>query len=143
MNKTRFTTEIEHSIRWGEMDALNHVNNAQYFSYFEDARIAYLANIGYGNVTIDVGTGPILANISCDFIKPITFPDTITIGVGTTRIGNSSMTVEYEIYSESVEEVVAKGSSVVVMIDYNTSKSILIPNWMRDKITELDQSILT
>lgn len=143
MGKTKFTTEIKTSIRWGEMDALNHVNNAVYFSYFEDARIEYLNSIGYGDVNVSSGSGPILANISCDFLKPLTYPDQIIVGVGTTRLGTSSMTVDYEVYSEKLEEVVAKGSSVVVMIDYNEGKSIPLPDWMRVKILERDKSLIT
>ena len=111
-NKTNYNFEISRKVNWGDMDALGHVNNAKYFSYFEEARIEYIFHLGFETVTQQDRTGPILANISCDFLRPIVFPDTLTIGTGVIKIGKASMQMDYEIYSEQQKTKVAKGTSV-------------------------------
>ena len=137
-SKTKYNVEMVREVRWGEMDALGHVNNAEYFSYFEDVRIAYMHKLGFTTVTSQNRLGPILASISCDFKKPILFPDTLTVGTGVSRIGNSSAQLDYEIYSEKYNEIVATGESVMVLMDYTEGKSIPIPEDIRKKIEEIE-----
>jgi len=136
--KSKFHFCITHDVTWGEMDALGHVNNAQYFTYFENVRVAYFRSLGFKAISADDETGPILAQISCDFRQPITFPDKLTIGVGITRIGNSSIQLDYDIYSVNEDSIVAEGKSVVVLINYRTGKSIPFTEEDREKIKAVE-----
>ena len=124
------------------MDALGHVNNAKYFSYFEEARIEYMFHLGFETVTQKDLSGPILANISCDFLRPIVFPDTLTIGTGVIKIGRSSMQMDYEIYSKQQDTIVARGTSVLVMMNYKEGKSIPVSDDIKSRIISLDPQVV-
>lgn len=120
------------------MDALGHVNNTLYFRYFEDARIAYFAKMGFTTFAVNSGEGPILAQTSCQFIRPVTFPDTLTVGVWVEKIGQSSMQMEHELYSHSQQSVVARASSVVVMVNYATGEKVRVSDEIREGVTRLE-----
>ncbi|MGZ6208377.1 MAG: acyl-CoA thioesterase, partial [Syntrophales bacterium] len=68
---------IEFPVAWGEMDAMNHVNNIVYFRYFESARIAYFEKADMFSYMTETGIGPILATISCKFKIPLSYPDKV------------------------------------------------------------------
>lgn len=106
----KFTFEMP--IRWGDLDAQNHVNNVVYFRYFEEARIQMFNAAGLdipGEVML------MLANINCDFVRPIEYPNTLLIENTVKKIGNTSMTYESIIRCKQDTEIVyAKSSSVVV-----------------------------
>lgn len=132
-----YPIQISCPIRWGEMDALGHVNNTIYFRYFEEVRLAYFKAIGFEAVTATHELGPILAQINCQFIQPLVFPDHITIGVWVPKIGNTSLHMHYEVYSEQIQSVVAEGTSVVVLINYKTGNKVPVSDQLRDQIQEL------
>src|SRR6478752_4362546 len=83
-------------VQWSEMDALGHVNNARFFTWFESARIALFERIGVAT-TGPAGIGPILATTSCDFLRPVVYPATLRVGVRVSKIGETSLGMEYEI----------------------------------------------
>lgn len=130
-----FTYRMEITVRWKDLDALNHVNNAQYFTYFEDVRIQYMRHLGYDPLNSHTNFGPILANINCDFKSPVAFPDTLSVGCGVTRIGNSSCNLDYDIFSQQQNKIVTFATSIVVMVNYQTGKSVSIPKEVREKMT--------
>ncbi len=131
-----YTFRIELVIRWKELDALNHVNNAQYFSYFEEARIQYFNYLKLDTNTNDSNKnkGPILAHVACNFLNPVLYPDTLSIGSGVTRIGRSSLDLDHDIFSYQQNKIVATAHSVIVMLDYQTGKSIPIDDEMKLRI---------
>ncbi len=133
-----FTYRMDIKVRWQELDALNHVNNATYFTYFEDVRIQYMRYLGYDSLNSHTGFGPILATVSCDFKSPVAFPDTLSVGCGVTRLGNSSLNLDYDIYSNQQNKMVTYGKSVVVMVNYKTGKPVPIPPEVRTKIKEIN-----
>ncbi|MDP2194899.1 MAG: acyl-CoA thioesterase, partial [Rhodocyclaceae bacterium] len=67
---THFVHTLRIPVRWGDMDALGHVNNTVYFRYTEQARIDWLESLGFA-VMVDVEEGPVIINASCTFFKPI------------------------------------------------------------------------
>jgi len=138
-----YPVSIDCAIKWGEMDALGHVNNTVYFRYFEDVRIEYFKELGLEAVTSDQEMGPILAQINCQFLMPVAYPDQLTIGVWVARIGNTSLQMDYEIYSKQHQQVVALGSSVIVMINYQTGAKIPVSDQLRSKIQDLQVNFKT
>ncbi|MGP4712712.1 MULTISPECIES: acyl-CoA thioesterase [unclassified Psychrobacter] len=101
------------SVQWGEMDAFNHLNNVVYYRYAESARIAYLQALGM----FDGSMVTMLAQSSCQYLRPVTYPDTLLIGVRCQRLGNTSMVVEYSYYSDAQQAIVATAEAVVVRLD--------------------------
>jgi acyl-CoA thioester hydrolase len=126
-------------VQWGDMDAFAHVNNTVYLRWFESARINYGVRIGLAELMARENIGPILASISCDYRRPITFPDTVHIGARISRIGRSSLTMDHRLISEAVGSIAAEGTSTLVLLDYNTHRSHPIPTPIREAIAALEE----
>lgn len=111
----------EMAVRWGDMDALGHVNNTVYFRYFEEARLALLECAG---LLPDADRAWVLAHASCDFIKPLLYPARIVVVLELLNFGRSSLELEVSIALASERDtVVARGRNVVVSIDPRTGRS--------------------
>lgn len=136
-----YPVHIERSISWGQMDAFQHVNNVEYFRFFEDARIAYfeamdIYDAGAANPFEEVG--PILAATSCQFKAPLTYPDEITIGARVTDLSDDRFSLEYAVSSESADRIVATGDSEVVTYNYREDHKVEVPDEWREAIRELE-----
>ena len=117
-------------VRWGDMDALGHVNNAEYLRYFEQSRIAWLDGLGFP--TTGVGNGPILAKASVTFLKPVVYPTEVEIRLYATRLGNTSFTLGAEIVNgRDAAERFAQGEFVTVWIDYAAARPVPVPDRLR------------
>ncbi len=124
----RFLHPIE--VRYGDLDPQGHVNNASYLTYLEQARIAYIRQLGLWESDSFLDVGIILADAQISFQKPIVFHDRIRVGVKITHLGNKSMTMQYQIMGEANEAIFASASTVLVTYDYHQQATILIPeNW--------------
>jgi acyl-CoA thioester hydrolase len=131
-----FAVTISQPVQWGEQDGLGHVNNLHFIRWFESARIAYLLKCGV-EIT-NSGVGPILAAVSCNFRKQVTYPDLLIVGARVTRIGRSSMAIEHQLWSEQLQTVAAEGDSTVVMFDYQNQKSFEISKELRSRIEAIE-----
>ncbi len=132
--------QITLPIAWGDMDAFQHVNNVMYFKYFESARIKYFESVAAMKEMNHTGIGPILAHTSCQFKRPLTYPDTITVGAKVKSMGNSSFVMEYMITSEVLKgQVAAVGEGVIVMVNYKTGEKVPISDEMRKAIEVLQK----
>lgn len=117
-----FPFRVSLPVLWGHMDAFQHVNNVIYFRYLESARIAYFEEAQLMKSIEKTGIGPILAETSCRYIKPLRFPDTIDVGCRTTVIRESEMEQDYAIYSRRLNKIVAVGWALIVAYDYKSLK---------------------
>lgn len=105
---------IHHQIiQWGEMDAFNHLNNVVYYRYAESARIAYLQALGM----FDGSMVTMLAHSSCQYLRPVAYPDTLLIGVRCQRLGTTSIVIEYAYYSRQQQAIVATAEAVIVRLE--------------------------
>lgn len=125
-------------VQWGDQDAYQHVNNVVYFRWYESARIAYTMRLGLGDLMRIQKIGPILASITCDFRRPITFPDTVHIGSRVTRIGRTSFTMEHALVIASARAIAAEGKSTIVVYDYKSSTPVPVPDDARVAISALE-----
>lgn len=123
-------------VQWGDQDSFGHVNNTVYFRWFESARIAYCMRLGLSGKAEAIG--PILASITCNFRRQLTFPDTVHIGARVSRIGRTSLTMEHLAISERTGSVVADGPSVLVIFDYDAGKPHAVPGKIRESIEALE-----
>jgi acyl-CoA thioester hydrolase len=137
-----FPVTIDIPVAWGEMDAFGHVNNVVYFRYFETARIAYMRALGE-EFTQNSGVGPILASIGCRFKFPLTFPDTVRVGVRVTEMGADRFTALHRVVSLRHQRIAAEGEGVVVSYDYATGKKAPLPDALRRAIEALEARAAT
>jgi acyl-CoA thioester hydrolase len=117
-------------VRWGDMDALGHVNNTVYFRYAEQARIDWLAELGIRDI-VAVDAGPVLINASCTFLKPVTFPATVEVRTLIGKPGRSSLPTYYEMRVVGSDELYAEGAAKIVWWNPKTGKSLELPEFIR------------
>lgn len=126
-----FRTEL--SVRWGDMDAFNHVNNAEYLRYLEEARIQWLLQ---AEVSITGDTAPVLAASTLNYRQPIEWPNQVVVELFVERVGNSSMTIGHRLLSSVDPSVLhCDGNVVIVWIDKRSGKSVSLPGALRESIT--------
>jgi len=142
MNKLldEFAFQLEMDVEWGDMDALQHVNNVEYFKYFQKARIAYFEKNNSDNLFTESRISTILASTQCKFIYPLKYPDTIVIGARVDSIANDYFTMKYAVISNNNQRLVAIGDAKVVMFDYEKNKKASIPEVIKDRIIELEKT---
>ena len=132
----KFKTPI--AIRFSDIDAVGHVNNAIYLTYFEVARFAYWKEITDWNLRKD---GVIVGRSEVNYLKPITLEDEIYCYVRTTRIGNSSFDMMHLLVrvTPNGEEICTTGKTVCISYDYRQNKSVPIPDREREKMIAHDE----
>lgn len=126
-------------VRWNDMDALGHVNNAVYVSYFEIARGAFINKaIPQWDWTRNIF---LIANVNVDYHKELLLTaENPKVYVRTSKIGGKSFTLEFVLTSEeSGHEIIhASGSSVQIMFDPQIRQTTQIPDWIRESFTSFD-----
>jgi acyl-CoA thioester hydrolase len=113
-------------LRWGDMDALGHVNNVVYFRLMEEARVQLFSG---SNAGLPEGKMIVLAHASCDFAKPIVYPGSVRVIQKLVRIGRSSL--ELDVVLERADQpgtVYASGRNVLVFADVASGKSAPWPD---------------
>jgi acyl-CoA thioester hydrolase len=117
-------------IRWGDMDAMGHVNNTIYFRYMEQARIEWLESLGYG-VAVTCDEAPVIVNASCTFIVPFTYPGTVEVRTYVGRPGRSSLQTWHDLTKVGEDTLYAEGAAKMVWTRPSTGKSIPLPEALR------------
>ena len=129
-------------VLWGDMDGFGHVNNIIYLKWCETSRIELFRSIWnykIGNMEEVLergGVGPILANFNMDYKYPVKYPDEIRIETYLTHIGNSSMGIGHELFSQNTDKLVAKANSVIVMLNYVSNDKVIIGDKDREILSQ-------
>ena len=124
-------------IRFRDLDALGHVNNAVYITYFEMAREGYVKAIKLASdasAPADERFPFIIAEISCTFLAPVTLDTDLVVYLRTSRMGNSSFDFDYLLVDEASNCLMARGKSVQVSYDYKAGKPVRLPDEIRGLI---------
>ena len=127
-----FSTDID--IRFRDLDAMGHVNNAVFFTYFEYGRLKFF----YSEPKKDKFPGFtfILAHISCDYIKPITLNDKLTLQIWVNEIGGKSFKFRYQLINSIDSSIIfATGESVQVCFNYQKNASMPVPDELREQLS--------
>jgi len=125
-------------LRYSDLDPQWHVNNARILTFLEQARFTYITELGLfkGNNFFDLGL--IVADVHVAYTAPIELGQSVRVGVRTSRIGNKSLTFEYQVEDENAHQVLAKGETVMVAYDYHTRTSMPVPAEWRQVIGKFE-----
>lgn len=131
-------------IRFSDIDRLNHVNNACYLNFFELGRVHYFNQV-LGGVINWAESGFVLARTEIDYIEPLYLNDEIRCYTRVQKLGNKSLVVENTIVrlTKNGEVVSARGTGVLVAMNYLTNESIVLPEEWRKLISEFEAINLT
>ena len=120
-------------IRWGDMDALGHVNNTVYFRYMEQTRVEWLDRLGF-----DLGAkhdeGVVIVNASCTFLLPLTYPGDVEVRMFFDKPGRSSLQTHYEMRKVGADTLYAEGAAKMVWVSMATGKSAPLPDFILQSI---------
>ncbi|HEY6513727.1 MAG TPA: thioesterase family protein [Burkholderiaceae bacterium] len=120
-------------IRWGDMDAMGHVNNTVYFRYMETARIDWCRSIGC--MPEQSKQGPVIVNAYCSFIKQLRYPGDVRVKHFVTTVGKSSFDTFITMERSDEPDVVwAEGGARMVWLDFASNQSMPLPGWLREQI---------
>ena len=126
-------THTEH-IRFGDLDAMRHLNNVVFLRYFESARIAYLneALEQHDPVNRDGGFGFIFASCHIDYRSPGHFDEEVAIRVRPAEIGTKSLKLEFDM--RVGDRLLAEGNGVMVGYDYEAERTPALPEALKSKL---------
>jgi acyl-CoA thioester hydrolase len=132
--KKKLVHEMCLPIRWGDMDAMGHVNNTVYFRYLEIVRIEWMSSIGCQ--PDPQGEGPVIVNAFCNFYKQLEYPGDIRVKMYVSDPGRT--TFESWGTMERVDQpgvIFAAGGATTIWIDFPQQKSKTLPDWVRQLVS--------
>jgi acyl-CoA thioester hydrolase len=116
-------------VRWRDLDAFNHVNNSNYLTYLEEARLQWLQHVpGW----FDEHSMPVLAASELNYRRPIEWPAQLNVELFCERLGNSSVTIAHRIVNANDGGLYSDGKVVMVWMDPATGKPVPLPQSIRD-----------
>ena len=127
---------LEIPTRWNDNDVYGHVNNVEYYAFFDTVINAWL--IAEGGLDIHGGeTIGLCAESHCEFKAALAFPETVEAGLRVGRLGRSSVRYEIGLFRQGVEEPAATGWFVHVFVDREQRRSVEIPPPLRAALERL------
>ncbi len=122
-------------IRWGDMDAMGHVNNTVYFRYLETIRIDWFRAIG-----CDLnpgGEGPVIVNAFCNFYKQFEYPGDILATMYVSDPGRTTLESWCTLApAERPSEIYSAGGATTIWVDFPKQKAVALPDWVRTLVTD-------
>ena len=115
-------------LRWSDLDAFNHVNNARYLTFLEQARIEWFDTLDEPWVTAD--SAPVVASVTLNYKRPIEYPASVFVELFTEKLGNSSVVIGHRIVGED-GTLHCDGHVVAVWVDRRSGKPVPLPAGVR------------
>jgi acyl-CoA thioester hydrolase len=120
----------EEPVRFRDIDAMGHVNNAVFLTYIESARVAFMQHLGMATTLEEMTI--VVAHVEIDFRAPVGFGDVVEVGVRADRFGEKSFGLDHELRVRG--ELVAEAKTVLVAYDYSKAQTVEIPTAWREKL---------
>ena len=116
-------------LRWSDLDAFNHVNNARYLTFLEEARIRWFDSIGEAWVTDEFA--PVVVSVQLNYKQPIPYPADVEVDLYVEKVGNTSTTIAHRIVSADGKTLYNDGTVVAGWIDRKTGRPRPLPESIR------------
>ena len=127
--------EMRFPVRWGDMDAMGHVNNAMYFRYLETARIDWFTAVGFR--PDPQGQGPVIVNAFCNFYRQLEYPGDILVSLYVSDAARTTFETWATIEKLSEPGVMcAAGGATTIWVDFPRQKAVELPDWIRKLVSE-------
>ncbi len=128
-----FWTSIK--TRWRDMDSLGHLNHTSYLSYLESARVDFYIDLGYSGIRKEMNESTILASMEFYYFAQVSHPASLDLGQRISRVGTKSFDILSAIFKQ--EKIICSGNFKMVSYNYNKSKTIPVPNIIRNRCRSL------
>lgn len=133
--RSDFTHFVAIPVRWGDADALGHVNNVQYARYLESGRVAYYEDVLRLRFEPGGSKSFILADLQLSYLQQVHYPCELEIGTRVSRLGRKSLAMDASIFRRDEAEPVLASHSVMVWFDYAANRTEVIPQHVRDALS--------
>jgi len=135
-----FRAHFDVEVRFRDLDAFSHVNNAVFATYFEGARLGYVRALGHAPPDADVVTLQpfIMLEFQCRFLAQVGYGDPLAVHVRSASVGTKSFVLEYLITPRSDGVAVATGKTTQVCFDYSAQRTIPVPPHFRECIERFE-----
>ena len=133
-----FPVTVRLPIYWGDMDVFGHINSTVHLRWFEAARAAYALKIGLQIQTRDSGIGVVMASVTCNYRRQLTYPGEVMSGGRISRLTLSNMTMDYQVVDANTGLTAADGTSILVAYDFPADRPVSVPDNVRAAIERLE-----
>lgn len=133
-NPDLFTHWHEVSVRFRDLDPLNHANNAVFNTYFEEARIHFTFSIPELRAAYEEGYSFVLVRSTIEYLKPVTYPAQLIVGSGVSELGNTSVEAYQALYNKETKALHSIARTKGVWFNTKTNRPSRVP-----KIDSLEQ----
>ncbi|MEW6005227.1 MAG: thioesterase family protein [Stygiobacter sp.] len=139
MNKEQFKHKINIKVRFSDLDAMQHVNNATYLTYLEEARIEYFNKI-FDRSRSDLNFQAVVGKIEISYLYPIELGDDVEVYTRVSKLGNKSADVEHLIAVKKGNKIINSAESItkLVFYDYKNKTTKLIPEEVKQIIKKFE-----
>ena len=120
------------ALRWRDLDAFQHVNNSNFFTYLEEARIRWFES--WNGEWVSESIAPLLAAVQLNYRQPIPYPADVAVELFAGKVGNTSLTVGHRIASGDGNTLYADGHVVMVWIDRAGGRPVPLPEAVRNAL---------
>ncbi len=127
-----FAFRVSVPVRFRDIDVGGHVHHSHVLAYMEEARLAYWTRVAGGRVAAGE-VDHILAEVRVRYRARILYPETLSVGVRTDRIGRSSVELVHEVRT-SAGQVAAEGTAILVLYDYDRGAPVAVPESLRARL---------
>jgi len=124
----KFPVKLQLPVQWGDMDAFQHVNNVRYLRWFESARVEYMQYLPSIELSGETAIGVIVGAIECKYLFPVTYPDTIDLGIRIENLEAEKFDMVCQMFSQQHQRIVTIAKAKIVIYDY--------VNFRRAKLTD-------
>ncbi len=125
------------TVRFSDVDALQHVNNAVFNTYYEESRLRFLGEYFEINKEYHEGRSFVMVRSEIEYIGQVKFPDTLLIGTGIKKVGNSSLDAFQAIYHAESKKLLSVAETTGVWFDVNKQRPVRLP-----EIKDLDAMLI-
>ena len=134
--KKKLVYEMSIPIRWGDMDAMGHLNNGTYFRYLETARIDWMSSLG-ATTNAPSGEGMVIVNAFCNFYRQLEYPGNVLVRMYVSDPARTTFETWGTMARADAPDVVcAEGGATTIWIDYGKQKALPLPDWVRTLVSD-------
>jgi acyl-CoA thioester hydrolase len=136
----KFTRRVD--VRFIDVDAMGHVNNARYATFFEEARVAYMRTAipgEYSDRELEEAFPFILLDLYCRYLSPVRVGEVLDVAIRISRVGGKSFEFEYLVTSRADNRAVAVGKSTQVYFNYGNGRTETVPDSLRAAFARIEK----
>ena len=134
-DRKKLVYETRMPMRWGDMDAMRHLNNAMYFRYMETARVDWFTSLGC--LADGSEQGPVIVNAFCNFYEQLRYPGEVVLRMFVSDPGRATFETWTQMArGDAPERVCAEGGATTMWVDFTRNRSADLPDWLRRAVAD-------